>query len=178
MDTLSTSPPPARTVIVVQPNASLSMKQALWFMASISLVSLGVAGYLALQGFWPVLPFAGIELAALALALWVSMRDNAYREVIRVDGGQVLLEFGMAGEGARTRVELPRSMVRIWSRRQFAGDISVLLVCGEQRFELGRCLGPQDRSSLVERLREVFRPGWQNTAAMPAAGSAPLHSGD
>lgn len=170
--------PPRSTTIVVKPNASLSLRQAVWFMASISAVSLGLAGYLTLLGFWPVLPFAGIELAALALALWASMRDNAYREVIRVEGDRVLLEFGMAGEGAHTRVELPRGMVRVLSERQFAGDINALLVCGKQRFELGRCLGPQDRVSLVERLREVFRPGWQNTAAVPAADAAPLHSGD
>lgn len=170
--------PPARTIIVVQPNASLSVRQALWFMASISTVSLGLAGYLTLLGYWPVLPFAGIELAALALALWVSMRDNAYREIIRVEGDRVHLEFGMVGEGARSQVDLPRGMVRVRSERGIAGDLHLLLLCGEQRFELGRCLGPQDRASLVERLREVFRPGWQNTTAVPAAGAAPLHSGD
>lgn len=178
MDQFEASRPPVRTTIVVQPNASLSVRQALWFMASISTVSLGLAGYLTLLGYWPVLPFAGIELAALALALWVSMRDNAYREVIRVEGDRVHLEFGMVGEGARSRVDLPRAMVRVRAERGLAGDIRLLMLCGEQRFELGRCLGPQDRASLVERLREVFRPGWQNTAALPAAGAASLHSGD
>ena len=178
MDEVRTGHPPAHTIIVVQPNASLSIRQAIWFMASISTVSLGVALYLTWLGFWPVLPFAGIELVALALALWVSMRDNAYREVIRVEGDRVQLEFGMVGEGARSRVDLPRAMVRVRGERGLAGDLHLMLLCGEQRFELGRCLGPQDRASLVERLREVFRPGWQNTAALPAAGAASLDSGD
>lgn len=167
-------PPPRRTTIVVQPNASLSVAQAIGFMISISAVSLGIAVWLAFQGFWPVLPFAGIELAALGLALWVSVRGNAYREVIRVDGDEVVIEFGMAGQGARSRLTLPRAMVRVWSERQFAGEIRLLLVCGEQRFDIGRCLGPQDRRSLYRRLREVFRPGWQNSAAVPAAGAASL----
>lgn len=176
MDTWS--PPPEHTTVVVAPNASLTKKQAIWFMVSISAVSLGIAIYLALRGFWPVLPFAGIELTALAVAIWVSMRDNNYREVIRVQGDDVTLEFGMLGDGARSRVTLPRAMVRVWSERRFAGEEHLILSCGEQRFELGRCLGPQDRRSLVRRLREVFRPGWQNTGAEPAAAAAPLRHGE
>lgn len=172
------SPPPEKTTVVIAPNASLSRMQAVWFMVSISTVSLGVAIYLAFRGFWPVVPFAGLELLALAVALWVSMRDNKYREIVRVDGDEVTLEFGMLGDGARSRVTLPRSMIRVWSERRFAGEEHLILSCGEQRFELGRCLGPQDRSSLVRRLREVFRPGWQNTGAEPAADAAPLHDGE
>lgn len=168
----SSTAPPHDTVIVVKPNASLSVLQAWCFMASISTVSLAVAGYLALQGFWPVLPFAGVELAALGAALWVSMRGNAYREIIRVDGDRVTIEYGMVGQGAQSRVEVPRAMIRVWNARDFAGGTHLQLACGEQRFEVGRCLGPQDRVSLDRRLREVFRPGWQNTLAQSAADAA------
>jgi uncharacterized membrane protein len=156
--------PPASTVIVIQPNASLSVFQAWMFMAGISSVSLGVALYFTWHGFWPILPFAGLELSALGLALWVSMRRNAYREILRFEDERLILEVGLHGRGVQSRCELPRGMTRAWLEPDFSGAPRLLLACGQERIEIGRCLGESDRQQLATRLKELLRPCWQNTA--------------
>ena len=83
---------PAR--VVIAPNASLRPEQAVWFMVSISAVGLSIALVFMWMGFWPVLPIAGLELTALGAALWVSLRRNAYREVVDVNDGHVIVEMG------------------------------------------------------------------------------------
>ena len=60
------------TRLVIGPNASMTVKVAWTVMAVMAFVSLGIAALFTLQGFWPILPFAGLELAALGLALPMS----------------------------------------------------------------------------------------------------------
>ena len=53
--------------IEICPNCSLSVRSAVLFFGSLCFVSFAVAGMLAVQGFWPILPFAGLEMLALGL---------------------------------------------------------------------------------------------------------------
>lgn len=124
--------------------------------------TLGCAGYCAVLGFWPVLPFAGLELAALAAALTVSMRRNAYREVVSFTSSKVVIEFGMAGRGAHARAELPRAWTRAWlepgERRNDAPRL--LMGASGQRIEMGRCLTDAEKEELVGRFKSLLRaPG-------------------
>ena len=52
------------------------------FFALAALPALGLALAFTLQGFWPILPFAGLELAALAIALRVSLGRRGQQQVI------------------------------------------------------------------------------------------------
>lgn len=148
--------------LVIGPNASMSRVMALCFFASISVVTLGLALALAAQGYWPVLPFAGLELSALAAALWVSLRRNAYREVIRVDAESVRVEFGTLRAGAQASCEVSRSATRAWLEQgPYRNSPSRLILSGNgQRIELGRCLTDDERAALCRRLKEVLHPGW------------------
>ena len=68
-------------------------------------VSLTVAVGFALAGYWPILPFAGLELLALGAALRWSLREGQRRELIRVDEDRVLVrKVGRKGECVRVRV--------------------------------------------------------------------------
>ena len=92
-------PHPVNTRLVIGPNASMSVRQAVWFIAWMCMVSLLIGGFFAWRGFWPILPFAGLELAALAAALAVSLRRNRYREVVDFDDEAVRVEVGEVGRG-------------------------------------------------------------------------------
>ena len=54
--------PVSDTRLVIGPNASLSPRQALVFMALISSAALPVAIGFALQGLWPILPLSLIHI--------------------------------------------------------------------------------------------------------------------
>lgn len=165
--------------IVIGPNASLSVGQAQLFMGSMTVVGLGIAGGFAAMGFWPVVPFAGLELVALGAALWVSVRRNAYREVLSFRGERVQVEFGLANRGASSRVELVRRWTRVLlepGATRHAPSRLVLTSAG-QRVEIGRCLTDEERERLKLRVQELLKPDWRRqsgTADTVSAQELPL----
>ena len=154
------------TRLVIGPNASLTPRQACWFMASVSAVALTVAGVFAAQGLWPILPFAGLELGALGTALWVSLRRNRYREVLAFEGGRVRVGFGWEGQGAVAEIDWPRAWTRV---ELLAGQTrrdptELRLLNSGQVLRLGRCLTDEERERLGRRLKELLPPVWKATS--------------
>ena len=78
--------------IEICPNCSLSVRQATLFFGSLCFVSFAVAGMLAVQGFWPVLPFAGLEMIVLGWALKTSLQRRFHRQTITVSDDDVRVE--------------------------------------------------------------------------------------
>ena len=166
---------PVSTRLVIGPNASLSPRQALLFFSGMCLICLGIAVVFAAQGYWPVLPFAGLELLALGAALAVVLRRNRYREVLWFEGGRVRLECGLVGQGARLRLEWPRSSLRVWLEAgPHPGDpAQLVLACGPQRTVIGGCLTDAERVTLARRLRELIHPAWIEAGTPVGAPRAP-----
>lgn len=164
------------TRIVIGPNASLDVRGAVWFLGSLSGVALCVASVCLYFGFWPVLPFAGAELMAVTAAVVVSLRRNRYREVVTLDGERVVIEFGMAGNGAggvASRMDMPQgwTKVAIESGPHRNDPSRLVLSCSGQRVEIGRCLTDEERLALASRLKDVLsaRPTWGRSPATERA---------
>ena len=154
------------TRLVIGPNASMSVRQAIWFMAWMCGVSLAIGGFFAVKGFWPILPFAGLELVALGAALTVSLRRNRYREVVDFEDEAIRIEVGEVGRGAGLQVRLPRSSTRVLleSGPYRNSPTRLLLSSPGQQLELGRCLTDEERNHLAVRMRELIHPGWRRQA--------------
>jgi len=56
---------------------------------AMTLPVLGVAGAWSIKGYWLILPFAGLELLALGIALAITVRRGRYREIVRFDRRRV-----------------------------------------------------------------------------------------
>jgi uncharacterized membrane protein len=151
----SVSATPA-TTITLAPNCALGRRSALMFLFTVSLAPLGVAALLAWRGFWPVLPFAGLELLALALALHISMRRGRNLQVIRIGDATVEVE---TRRGAKVDTMV---FTRHWSqvklrRARTPWHPSQLLIQSHGRAcELGSFLPEAARASLAERLRRMI----------------------
>ena len=167
---------PVDTRLVIGPNASLTGRQALVFFAGMCGISLTIAGVFAGLGYWPVLPFAGLELAALAAALAVVLRRNRYREVLEFAGAQLRIECGRLGEGMHLRCEWPRSSTRVWldPGAQLGSPTRLVLACGASRLTLATCLTDAERAALAVRLRELIHPAWQQAGASPGLERHPV----
>ena len=142
-------------------------------MVSVSVATLGSATWCAVHGFWPVIPFAGLELAAVGWALAVSMRRNRYREVVSFEGERVRMEFGTAGQGASARVELPRAWTRVRIERDAGrrhAPTRLVLTSSGQRVVIGRCLTDEERAALAARFTVLLqaRRGRQDDVATQA----------
>lgn len=141
--------------IELAPNCSLTPSGARLFVGSLAAVTFTVAGFFALQGFWPVLPFAGLEIGLLAWAVSASMRRGSEREVIVVSDDEVVVER-RAPSGSR-RTVFPRHWARVTLRGpQRAQHPSRLTIESHGRAcEVGRFLTEDERLRLASRLERL-----------------------
>lgn len=144
------------TRIQVSHNCSLSPRGALVFFGVTAAGSLIVAGYFTLHGMWPILPFAGLELLVLGVALGQSMKRGGLVEVISIHSDRVTIR--RYGHGEDERAEFPRHWARVELRRSpRLGHPSRLLISSHGRgFEVGSSLTEDDRSRLERRLQELI----------------------
>ncbi len=158
---------PVETRLVIGPNASMSARQAWWVGGWVGGVSLAIGVFFASRGFWPVLPFAGLEVGAFAAALWVSLRSNRYREVLTFAGNGVRIEFGTVGQGAQSSIELRRDWMRVVVEAgpHRNSPTRLLLKSFGQCVEVARCLTDEERERLSARIRNLTGSAWRGNEA-------------
>jgi len=151
--------------IEIRPNCSLSVRGARLFFASACVIPFGMGGFFALRGFWPILPFAGLELALLAWALKVSLERRFHFQTITVSESDVSIES--RGRGRSERVVFPRHWAQVKLRRPAASPHPSRLTIEShgRQCELGSFLTEEERRGLALRLiRLVGRvnesPSW------------------
>jgi uncharacterized membrane protein len=146
-------------------NNSLAQRQMLWALAALGLLALGIGATFWHQGAPLVLPFAGIELLALAAAMAIHARHANDREHIALDDGGLTVEHAC---GRRIeQVEFQPIWVRVEPRH---GDRSLIELSGHgRRIAVGRFVRPELRLQLADELRRALRR-WQQRAgrAQPA----------
>src|SRR6478735_7166011 len=104
---MSVAAPPAPLRIELSPRCSLTTTQARRFFALTCLAAFTLPGLLALKGFWPILPFAGLEMAVLGIALKLSLARRPQRQVISVTDDEVRIQ-ARGIRGCRSEVVFPR----------------------------------------------------------------------
>ena len=123
-------------------------------------MSISIAVVFAAAGYWPVLPFAGLEVVALGAALVVSLRRGRMREFIRVDERSVVVSK-LCGRTRRdyefarpwTRVEVEEPAVSLWPSRLWLRSMG-------RSVEVGAFLTESERCGLQRRLVEVMYGPW------------------
>lgn len=146
----------ACTHVIVQANQSMSWRGNLVLLACLGLVSIGIAVAFAAFGLWMVLPFAGLEMLAVATGLYWTLRRLSHRQVITVTEHEVRLASGFRyPESSRT---LPRPWVRLeYDCSDSPFDAGRLALCVHaQRFSVGDCLGREEKRQLAEVLSQLL----------------------
>lgn len=141
--------------IELLPNCSLSVPGAYLFFGSIALASLTFALFFTLNGFWPVLPWAGIELTLLGWALWASMRRRHWTQTITVTEQDV--EITTRGRTGEERIVYSRHWASVRLRAPQGWHPSRLLIESHGRVcEVGSFLTEEERRALARRLAELI----------------------
>lgn len=140
---------------IARRNCSISPKGligAFTVLASVSsLIGIGFAS----QGAWMVLPFAGVELVALAIAFVCYARHAADYERISVGAGEIKVEV-CDGDCLRCH-----HFSRAWARlevREAPTETRLALRSRGQELEIGRHLVCADRRKLAQELRRWLQP--------------------
>lgn len=143
--------------VVIRPNCSLSWQGTVAVYCGICLVSLTISLGFSLLGFWPILPFAGLELIALAISFYVCAVRNSTREVISIQGATVAVQKGRREPRESTQFQRAWARVELTKPEQ-RGYPTRLLICSHGRsVEIGHCLSDIERSQLAEDLRRWLR---------------------
>jgi uncharacterized membrane protein len=136
----------------LQRNCSVTPAQLGLCFVLLGTVSLSVGLFFWFQGAVLVLPFAVLELTALAVAFLVHARHAADRECISVRGGRLVVEVEKAGRVERS--EFVREWVRIEPHRHHG---LVVVVGGGRSVHVGRFLRADLRPLLARELRQALQ---------------------
>ncbi len=147
---------PAPHLIVISPNCSLTPKSATVFLAATGGATFLIAAVMAIKGLWPILPFAGLEIALLVWATRLSMRRGADRETLEITDSSITVELI---EGSyREFTVFPRHWAKVKLRAPQHG-LHPLRLCLESQgrsLEIGRFLAEDERRELAARLKQLI----------------------
>ena len=143
---------PARSdfSLTVKRNCSLSPQALGGVLAFIAAVSFAIGVGFALHGAWPVLPFVGLEVAALGAAFYVTRRHAADYERIALADGALVVEIR---DGERTE---EHRFDPYWVRLVVSGaepQVRLALRSHGRELEIGRHLDAPGRERLATLLR-------------------------
>lgn len=142
---------------VIRPNQSLTWRGAIKIYALITFCCLGIGIAYALHGFWPVLPFAGLEVIVLGIAFYLCLSRSQRREVVHITPDMVTVEKGRGRP--EERWECPRAWARVLLERSpvswYPSHLSIAFQ-GRQ-VEIGRFLNEAERRALASELQQAIR---------------------
>jgi len=137
--------------VILKRNCSTSPAALLSIFMATALVLAGIATGFAMLGAWMILPFAGIELAALGLAFLLNGRHAADCERIELGKGRLTVEITEAERTARH--EFAAREVRIGMKR----DATLVLSDRERTMEIGRHLAAHARAAFGAELAKRLK---------------------
>jgi len=142
--------------IEICPHCSLSVRAALLFFGSLCLVSFTIAGLLARQGFWPILPFSGLEMLLLGWALKASMERRHQRQTITVTDDDVSVE--LQDREPAVQLVFPRHWAQVKLRRPASRlhPSRLTIESHGRQCELGSFLTEEERRGLAVRLQSLI----------------------
>lgn len=134
---------------------SLTPLTARIFIGTMAVGTFSVAGFFTLQGFWPVMPFAGLEIALLIWAVRASMRKGQERETITITGDSVAV-IRSTQHGEQSSV-FPRHWVKVKLHAPLAAlhPSRLTLESHGRALEVGRFLTEDERRGLAVRLKQL-----------------------
>ncbi len=127
------------------------------FYAGIAIVSMGIAIAFAMQGAWLILPFAGLEMLALGIALYVVARRAASWQEIAIESDEIRVVDHSVKKVKK--LSFQRAWVRVLlEEAAITGHPSRLLLGSHgQHVEIGHCLNEEEKRHLVVLLRRAVQ---------------------
>jgi len=155
MVTTNTDKETGLSTIVLKPNNSSSWRFNMVIVSSLAFIGFCISTFFALQGLWLIFPFAGLEISALFVCLYLRMRANIKIEVITFDDTTVIIERG------RYHVEKTWTYHRLWAKifvkrsSIYGRQKQVFIRSHGKELELGSFLNKHDKNVLIKDLKSV-----------------------
>ena len=134
---------------VIKPNRSMN-RRGLYVLLGVL-----VAFNLLVVGAPPVLPFLGLDVLAVALALRASFRASERAEHVRVTADAVTVSREDE-KGARVVWTSPTAFTRVGIDQPGEHETRVRLMMSRKRLTLGRALSPPERMDFARALERAI----------------------
>ena len=140
--------------LTVKRNCSISPQALAVLLALTAGLAFAIGIAFALYGAWPILPFAGLEIAALAAAFYVNGRHAADYERIALEEGLLVVEV-RDGERVATHRFNPH-WVRLEASGETPREVRLALRSQGRELEIGRHLDAPGRERLAREVRGLL----------------------
>jgi len=140
---------------LLEPNRPM---RPLWLCAllvGVAVLSFSAGILFMQQGAWPVIPFFGADVLLLGLAFALCARRAKRRERLTLTPRRLVIER-IAPNGQSRREEVDPYWLRVDHRDPDRIGSELALVSQGRRVVVGSFLGPDERASLAEALREAL----------------------
>lgn len=139
--------------LLLTPNHSLSWRGNVRIWLGLLALSTVIAGGMALAGAWVIIPFAGLELAALAAAIYLTSRACQRREVLTIDDTDIHLEKGRTQKLAQWTLPRRYARLRLNAPPHPFTPPKLELVHRDTQVSLGTFLNIEDTDALIQLLQ-------------------------
>ena len=136
--------------LILKRNCSISPAGLAGVFGALAVVALAIGAGFALAGAWLVLPFAGLEVAALLGAYLAYARVAPDYERVELSAGRLTVEVVQARRLSRWHMEARRARVSMENEW-------VVVRGGGEPLQLGRHLDAQRRAEFASELRKRLR---------------------
>ena len=141
-------------LITLSPNSSLTGIYRIIFLASISFICVGIATVFYFFGAYLILPFAGIEIAILLIAFYISFKWSSRKELIYISQEVVKIEKGIH------KAEYLWEEFRTFTSFQIAKDANKSLRLSFRSkgddVIVGDFLNEDDKNILINEIRNII----------------------
>jgi uncharacterized membrane protein len=141
--------------IELAPHCSLSPRSAGLFFAATCLFSLMFALIFVVRGFWPVLPFWALEMAALGLALRASLARRFDTQTLLITDSRISLVTRSRRGEAKQEFARHWAKVRLRSPRTRLHPSRLTIESRGHACEVGKFLTEEERCLLARRLHDL-----------------------
>jgi len=141
---------------MVMPNRAMLWQHIMMIYLLISGVTISIAFGFFTQGLTLILPFAGLELLALGVVLYISAWRSNIKEVVNVTEEKIRIEIG---RNAPEKIyELDKAWAKVVLERSWNNwyPSRLLLRSHGRQFEIGKFLNEQERQCLGAELKKVI----------------------
>ena len=136
--------------IILQPNRSATWRQTLYFVISISVISLFIAIFWAIQGAWLILPFAGIEILLLCYLTYRVCASTYTQQVLKFSSEEILVETGRTTPKFMWKFKRSESKFIITRPEHSLSAAKIELVAEDQCIRIGEDLNKEDIETLIQ----------------------------
>ncbi|AOY86914.1 hypothetical protein BKP64_01260 [Marinobacter salinus] len=138
--------------LLLTPNRSLSWRGNVQIWVGLFTISALIATGMGIAGAWVIIPFAGLELAALAAGIYVTSRACQRREVLTIDDADIHLEKGRIEKMAEWTLPRRYARLRLNAPRHPFTPPRMELIHRDTSVALGTFLNIEDTDTLIQLL--------------------------